>query len=189
MADDDPATVGSKRRRSRRKPVNGTAADAAPIAARALADAPAIVVSQVAQPIVVEDGTSLEADRVAIRLSAVGRVEGGQVSVDQGAVGAVRAERLSVDRGAVGAVMADRVEVSQGFARSILARQVQLDRAGARVIIAADVRVDRSAVMFLVARRVAGDVRVMLDWRGAVAFGAAVGAVIAVLARIRRRAG
>ena len=35
----------------------------------------------------------------------------------------------------------------------------------------------RSAVMFLVARRVSGEMRVLLDWRGALAFGAAAGVV------------
>jgi hypothetical protein len=88
-----------------------------------------------------------------------------------------------VDQGAVGAALADRVEVSRGYARSILARQVQLDRAAARVIVAADVKAERSAVMFLVARKVTGDVRVLLDWRGALAFGAIAGAVFGLLRR------
>jgi hypothetical protein len=43
--------------------------------------------------------------------------------------------------------------------------------------------------MFLVARKVAGDVRVLLDWRGALAFGAAAGLVIALLRRGRRSNG
>jgi hypothetical protein len=183
MADDD-LTMAPKRTGSHRKPVNGAGASAMPIAAPAIPEVPAV-----ARPIVVEDGASLEADRVAIRLSAVGRVEGDQISVEQGAIGAARAERLSVERGAVGAVLANHVEVSQGFARSIVARQVQLDRAGARVVIAADVRADRSAVMFLVARRVSGEMRVLFDWRGALAFGAAAGVVLAVLSRVRRRSG
>ena len=48
-------------------------------------------------------------------------------------------------------------------------------------MVAADVKADRSAVMFLVARRVTGDVRVLLDWRGAVAFGAVAGLIMALL--------
>jgi hypothetical protein len=64
---------------------------------------------------------------------------------------------------------------------------VQLDRGAARVVIAADVNAQQSAVLFLVARRVAGDVRVLFDWRGALAFGAAAGVVVALLSRLRRR--
>lgn len=139
-----------------------------------------------ARPVVVEDGTSLDAERVELHRSAVGRIEATHVGVTQGAIGAARAESVTVEQGAVGAALAGRVEVSRGYARSILARQVQLDRAMARVVIAADVRTNQSVVMFLVARKVAGDVRVLFDWRGALAFGAAAGLVIALLRRARR---
>jgi hypothetical protein len=37
--------------------------------------------------------------------------------------------------------------------------------------------------MFLIARRVTGDVRVLLDWRGALAFGAIAGLVVGLLRR------
>jgi hypothetical protein len=81
------------------------------------------------------------------------------------------------------------VEVSRGYARSILARQVQLDRAAARIVIAADVRADQSAAMFLIARKVDGNVKVLLDWRGALAFGAVAGLVLALLSRARGGSG
>jgi hypothetical protein len=138
-------------------------------------------------PGIAEDGASLEAERVDVRMSAVGRVEADQVSVGNGAVGAVRADVLSVHRGMVGAAMADTVEVSQGYARSIMARQVSLDRAAAQVVVAADVQVRQSAAMILIARRVNGDLRVLLDWRGGLAFGAAAGLVFGIVSRLRRR--
>jgi hypothetical protein len=132
-------------------------------------------------PAVADEGTDADVERVELRLSAVGMVDAADVQFAQGALGAARADSISVDQGAVGAALADHVEVSRGYARSILARQVQLDRAAARVIVAADVRAERSAVMFLVARKVSGDVRVLLDWRGALAFGAIAGAVFGLL--------
>jgi hypothetical protein len=169
------------------------AAEATPMPSRepaVAADAPEIIEpdrgSRDARPAVIEDGTSLAADRVGMYRSAVGRIEAGAVEIQQGAVGAARVEHLSADRSAVGAVMAGNVEVSRGYVRSILARQVQLDRGAARVVIAADVRAHQSAVMFLVARRVSGEMRVLLDWRGALAFGAAAGVVFAFLTRLRR---
>jgi hypothetical protein len=147
------------------------------------ATAPPVLV----HPVVAEDGASLEAEHVALRMSAVGRVEAGELRVTQGAVGAARTETLTVEQGAVGAVLADRADISRGYARTIIARQVQIDRGAARVVIAADVNAQQTAVLFLVARRVAGDVRVLFDWRGALAFGAALGAVVAIAARLRRR--
>ena len=147
-------------------------------------DAPTIVTPETIE--VVEDGASFDAEHVQLRQSAVGRVEATQVAVEQGAIGAARAEHLKVDRGAIGAALGEQVELSRGYARSILARQVQLDRAAARIVIAADVRTNQTAVMFLVARKVAGDVRVLFDWRGALAFGAAAGLVFGLIRRARR---
>ena len=139
------------------------------------------------EPATEEDGTSISADRVDVRAGAVGRVEAGEVTVSVGAIGAARADNVSVDRGALGAAMAGNVEVSRGYARSILARQVQIDRGAARMIVAADVRTERTAVVFLLARRVSGDVRVLFDWRGAIAFGAVAGVLVGLISRARRK--
>ena len=129
------------------------------------------------------DEGAVEGERVELRLSAVGMVDAGDVQFAQGAMGAARADRVTVEQGAVGAALADKVEVSRGYARSILARQVQVDSSAVRMVVAADVKAERTAVMFLVARRVAGDVRVLFDWRGAAAFGAVAGIVVGLLRR------
>lgn len=175
MPEDQPAAAAPKRARSRRKAVAGKPAGAGQVTPVTMA-----------APEVVEDGASMETDHAEIRLGAVGRVHSEQVSVHQGAIGMARSDQVSVERGAVGAAMANHVELSRGYARSILARQVQLDRAAARVVIAADVRASQTAIMFLVARRVSGEVKVLFDWRGALAFGAAAGVVFAILSRVRR---
>jgi len=130
-----------------------------------------------------DDSAGTDVERVELRLSAVGMVDAGDVHFAQGALGAARADNVTVEQGAIGAALADNIQVSRGYARSILARQVQLDSAAARVVIAADVKVERSAIMLLVARRVAGDVRVLMDWRGAAAFGAVAGLIIGLLRR------
>ena len=158
--------------------------DATPASAMAVAEA--AEAAEAAEPsesalatIDAEEG--VDAESVELRLSAVGMVDAGDVQFSQGALGAARADSVTVDQGALGAALASNVEVSRGYARSIVARQVQLDRAAARIIVAADVKAERSAVMLLVARRVTGDVRVLLDWRGAVAFGAVAGLVMGIL--------
>ena len=53
-------------------------------------------------------------------------------------------------------------------------------------MIANEVHAERTTgVLVLLARRVDGDVRTLLDWRGALAFGAAFGIVSALLRRRR----
>jgi hypothetical protein len=185
----EPLASTPRRRGATRRP-KGSAQSPATIALGEIVVGPAAPgrVSRIAAgPVVVEDGASVDGELVELRRSAVGRVEASQLSVDMGAIGAARAEHLTVERGAIGAALGEQVGVSRGYARSILARQVQLDRSAARVVIAADVRTNQTAVMFLVARKVSGDVRVVFDWRGAVAFGAAAGIAFALLRRVRGR--
>src|SRR4051812_44649447 len=133
-------------------------------------------------PNVVEDGAPIQADRVEVRMAAVGRVDAGEVQVLQGAIGGVRGTDVSVQQGALGGALAGRVSIRQSVARSVLAREVVVQQSFVRTIVAAQVRVEQATgVGILIARQVTGDVRVLVDWRAAAAFGAAFGAVAGLL--------
>jgi hypothetical protein len=57
-------------------------------------------------------------------------------------------------------------------------------------VVAADVTTGGPTFIgILLARRVVGDVKVILDWRGALAFGAAAGLVGGIIRRVARRTG
>ena len=89
--------------------------------------------------------------------------------------------------GALGAAMGGEISVSQGFAGTILTQRATVEQAFVRTMIAQNVEVRRpSAVLIVIAQRVSGDVRVLLDWRGALAFGAAFGVLAALFGRGRR---
>ena len=193
MADNGASTNGhgpARRRKHIYPPLEQMAAEqAAARPRRRSADGatPTMAMTPVGDSAVTADVDDADAERVELRLSAVGMVDAGDVQFAQGALGAARANSVSVEQGALGAALADKVEVSRGYARSILAREVQLESAAARMVVAADVKAERSAIMVLIARRVTGDVRVLLDWRGAVAFGAVAGLIGGAIARARRR--
>ena len=86
----------------------------------------------------------------------------------------------------MGAAVANEVRITQGGVNAVVARRVTLEQAIARTVVAQEVRIDRpSGILVLLAARVSGDVRPVIDWRGALAFGA-VAAVILSLVRRRR---
>lgn len=117
---------------------------------------------------------------------AVGRVDAQDVAISKGAVGMARGERVSVEMGAVGAAFGDEVRITQAAVGTTLGRSVTLEQAIVRTVIARDVVVRRpSAVVFLIARRVEGDVRALLDWRAALAFGVAFGVIARLFGRRR----
>jgi hypothetical protein len=143
-----------------------------------------------APPEVVEAGGVIEAERVDVRMGAVGRVDSTEIAVHQGALGGARADRITVERGAIGGAVAREVQVSQGFARGVLAQNVRIEQSVVRSVVAAEVTTGGPTFIgILLARRVVGDVRVLLDWRGALAFGAAAGLVGGLIRRIARRTG
>ena len=135
-----------------------------------------------------EDGAWIVADAVEVHQGAIGRVDATDVAVTQGAVGAARADRVSVEMGALGAALAREVSISQGAAGTIVAREVRVEQAFVRSILAREVSIHRpSAVVFLLAQKVSGEVKVLLDWRGALAFGASFGILSGLLGRGRRK--
>jgi len=84
--------------------------------------------------------------------------------------------------------MAGEFNVTQGYAASVLAREATIEQGFVRTLIAQRVHVTRpSAVLVMIAQHVSGEVRPLLDWRGALAFGAAFGLVSGLVRLARRR--
>ena len=149
--------------------------------------APPDVQDGAAPPVVEEDGSWVQADAVEVHQGAIGRVDATTVVVTQGAIGAARADRVSVQMGGLGAAMGQEVSITQGGAGSILAGTASVEQSFVRTLVAQRVEIHRpSAVLFLIAQRVSGDIRPVLDWRGALAFGAAFGVLAGIFRRGRR---
>jgi hypothetical protein len=74
--------------------------------------------------------------------------------------------------------------VTQGFARTVLARDVRISKGGAQTVVAGHVTMEpQSGALLILARKVEGNVRPVLDWRGALVLGATLAVGIGLLAR------
>ena len=127
------------------------------------------------------------ADSIDIRQGGITRAEARDISVVQGGIAIARGERISVAMGGVGLAIGGDVDVSRGFARTVIARDVRIEQAGARTVFANKATFDKSSGALVVfAAKAEGDVRTLLDWRGALAFGAAFGILVGLVRRVRR---
>ncbi len=192
--DDTPATPQPKRPRRARTVGEVSAGDAAAkVAGNGASSAAEPTPIEVKQGFVVLQGESMpdaELASLELRQGAIGRVDATDVTVSQGAVGGARAERVAVSQGALGGALAGEVTITQGGAGTIIARAVRVEQSVVGRMIAQEVRVEKpSAVMFLLAQRVSGDIRVLFDWKSALALGGAIGLVSGVVQRIARRNG
>ena len=130
--------------------------------------------------------TTVTAGGVPVRQGGIVNAQADDINVSMGGVVLARAERVSVEMGGMGLALAREAHLTQGAVRSVIAKDVQVDQSLVGTVLAGRVRFERpSAIFLLIAGRVEGPVRAMLDWRGAIAFGAAFGAVVGLLRRRR----
>ncbi len=112
----------------------------------------------------------VRAETVNISQGGANSVEAENVSITQGGAAQVRAAQLSVSEGGVALARTDNLTIGEsGSAFAVVADSATVEEGG--------------NVFLLIARSVGGDVRPMLDWRAALAFGAG----LALVARILRR--
>ncbi|MDA8204369.1 MAG: hypothetical protein M0Z49_16755 [Chloroflexi bacterium] len=130
----------------------------------------------------------VEAEPKGDRCRGIARVDADHFAMSFGALGMARGREIVIGQAAVGLAAGEDVALHQSFARLVLAREeARLQMAAAATVAANHVEVGRgAAIAVLIARRVEGDVRPLLDWRGALAFGAAFGLVASVFGRGRR---
>jgi hypothetical protein len=125
-----------------------------------------------------------EAAAIEVTQGGIGSATATDLALSQGGIGFARGEVVSVEMGAIGIVMADRARLSQGVAQAMIAREATFEQGILGTLVAERVTVRQpSLVGLLLANRVEGDVRTLLDWRGALAAGAAIGLVVGLLRR------
>jgi hypothetical protein len=125
-----------------------------------------------------------QATAIEVNQGGIGSAVATDIALSQGGIGLARGETVSVEMGAIGLVVADRARLSQGIAQGMIAREATFEQGILGTLVAERVTVRQpSFVGLLLASRVDGEVKVLLDWRGAVAAGAVIGLLVGLLRR------
>ena len=128
--------------------------------------------------------TNVEATNVDVRLGGITRVDAKDVAVNLGGIAIARADRISAEMSGVGLAVSGEARVNQSFVRTMFARDVTIDQGAVWNLAAARVTFRRQGFAgVVIARQVDGDVRTLMDWRGALALGVVVGLLAAVFRR------
>ena len=109
-------------------------------------------------------GRHVRAETVTISQGGANSVEAENVSITQGGAAQVRAAQLSISEGGVALARTENLTIGEsGSAFAVVADSATVEEGG--------------NVFMLIARSVGGDVRPVLDWRAALAFGAGLAVV------------
>jgi hypothetical protein len=206
MTDSKPPeqTPAERPHRRRAKPAEPAARTIEPVpaepnangpAAPSGADAPVTLVAEESQ------GAALDAPPDVPTTGAVGSVAVEHVEFERGAIGGVRATDVNARIAVIGGVAASSASVEIGMVTGIAAREVTVSQGVVRGVVAQQARVEQALVQSVVAnrfeagpttvigvalaRRIDGEAKILLDWRGGLAFGAALGAFLALIRLVR----
>lgn len=123
-------------------------------------------------------------EAVEVRWGSIGRSDAEDIAVTWGGIGLASARHVSVELGGLGLGIGEQVHLTQAAAGTVIAGAVELEQCLTRVIVGGRVTFRRaSGALVVLAARTDGEVRTLLDWRGALAFGAAAGIAIGLLRR------
>jgi hypothetical protein len=134
---------------------------------------------------ITQGGASVvNARKIEIHQGGIANAQADDISVRMGGIALARADRLSVEMGGVGLALAREAQVTQGMARTVIAQDVRIDQGLVGTAFAGRVTFEQPAGVFLLlAGRTEGPVKALMDWRGALAFGAAFGLLVGLLRR------
>lgn len=128
--------------------------------------------------------TNVNARTVGVRQGGIAYAHADDITVNMGGVALARADRVNVELGGLGISFAREMRLTQGAARSVVAQDVRIDQGLVGTMVAGRATFDRpSGVFMLIAGRVDGPVKALLDWRSALAFGAAFGLLWGIVRR------
>jgi hypothetical protein len=132
------------------------------------------------------DGVS--ANVLEFERGSIGGVRAGEVTARLAAIGGIAAGSASVERSMVSGVAAREATVRQGLVRGVLAQRAHVEQSLVRSVTAGTVETGPSTgIMVAFARRIDGQATILVDWRGALAFGVAFGLISAAATLVRRR--
>lgn len=127
-------------------------------------------------------------DNVEIHNSGARDIDATTVSITQGGARDIDATNVTINQGGAVRVRADELNISQGGVALARAEHLTVQEGGtAFAVIADNATLDPdTSVFLLIAGSTKGDVRPVMDWRAAAAFGAGFAFVVGLLRRVRR---
>ncbi|MBN1964505.1 MAG: hypothetical protein JW910_07650 [Anaerolineae bacterium] len=112
---------------------------------------------------------AVQAESVVTHLSAIAQAQIGTAAIQSSAIGNLQSDHADLHSSAVALVQADSLSLRRSAAWLVQSDSAQVQ--------------ERSIVGLLIARQTTGEVRPLLDWRGAALLGIVIGLVLRLTTR------
>lgn len=145
----------------------------------------------------------IEAEFVTVRQSSVRAIEGGHIELQQVGALSIDGDKVDVTQGASAIVHGSDIRLNQSLSLITAGNNTVLDSSCSPVVLsrghttlnrsavgilgAQEIKADQTSSFLMIANRIEGEVTTLLDWRSALAAGAAIGGILGLLSLLRRR--
>ena len=145
----------------------------------------------------------VEGEFINVKQSTVRSVEGGHIELQQVGALTIDAEKVDVSQGATALLRGGELSLNQSVSImsvaddialnfscspiSITRNNAHIEKSAVGVMLSKDIKTENSTSLVTIARNVEGNITTMMDWRSALAFGAALGGVLGLVKLFKRR--
>jgi hypothetical protein len=120
----------------------------------------------------------LEADRVELHQSAAQAIDADQVELHQSAAQIVEADTIRMQQSVALGARADTLQGEQSVLGMVRTQDTTLADSNVLALVGDRIQAANVNTVFLIGRDISGDVKTMMDTRGALMFGLAAGGVL-----------
>jgi len=134
-----------------------------------------------------DDGDDAGDDNVDIHNGGARDIDATTVSITQGGARDIDATTVTINQGGAARIRADELTISQGGVALARTEHLTIQEGGSAFAVVADKATldPETSVFLLIAGTTNGDVKPVMDWRAAAAFGAGFAFVLGLLRRLR----
>ena len=144
----------------------------------------------------------IEGEFINIKQSTIRSVEGGHIELQQVGALSIDAEKMEITQGATVLLKGNDVNLNQSISAvtagenvsinfslspiSISREHAAVNRSAVGLLAARDIKTENTSALLVVANKVEGNVTTLLDWRSALALGAAFGGILGFVSLFKR---
>ena len=131
---------------------------------------------------------SIEGGHIELQQVGALTIDGEKIDVSQGAAVVLKGQELSLNKSISAVSFSDNISMNYSFSPISIAKDnMDIEKSAVGIMISKEIKAQNTSSLITIAKNIEGDVTTMMDWRSALAFGAALGGILGLVRLFTRK--
>jgi hypothetical protein len=131
---------------------------------------------------------SIEGGHIELQQVGALTIDGEKIDVSQGAAAVIKGGELSLNQSVSVVSFSDNISMNSSFSTVSIAKDtIDVEKSAVGIMISKDITARNTSSLITIAKNVEGNVNTLLDWRSALALGAALGGVLGLVRLLTKK--